>query len=208
MASGSCFGLFDDDEFWPLLEELVRRSSVETRRAVYTGDGFSPDDGFSAADDLVKAALEESTDAWTNELIIDARHRRLLYELLASGAPVLPQHAPFALQIVASFGPDAGPELAARRSESRRWRAHDDLVGLALDMRDLREAKEGLDSRQARVEALTQELRELGAGSGTDESESESSSGDESSEHSSSNESNSAGESEGDGEGDGEGKST
>jgi hypothetical protein len=170
-----------EDGFWPLLDEVVRRSSTETRRAVV------PSTGLSAADHLVDAGLRYSTGDDDSDLIDDDRFRRVLLELLASGAPIKTEHAAVALPIVASRDGEEAAELAARRSESHRWRAHDDLVSLALDMVELKEAERAAEERQARVLEHEREVRELGVGtesssddgdgddgSGSDESEGES----------------------------------
>ena len=46
------------------------------------------------------------------------------------------------------------------------WRAHEALVGLSLDVRELREAERGLLGRRARLEALERELGGLADSSG------------------------------------------
>jgi hypothetical protein len=132
--------------------ELLRALSRETRRAVNTG-------GWSAVDYIISGRRGQSLEPW---------HKQLIGELLAAGAPVRPQNRATALPIAAERAERRDAELAARRSESRRWRAHDDLVGLALDMVERREARQGVEARRARVVALEEELRELGAGTDSD----------------------------------------
>jgi hypothetical protein len=163
------------DERWPVFEQLLRRSSVMARCAIRRSDGGSAIDHLAKRlaagnEPIVTGSAPPSEDEFAR---MQERRRGVIAELLASGAPVLPANAAVVLPIAASLGARQEAELAARRSAFRRWRAHDDLVGLALDMRELREAERAVEENERRVEALKQELRELGAGSGTDESEDE-----------------------------------
>ena len=82
-----------------------------------------------------------------------------------SGALVRPRYAPDVLPIAAAVSARQHAELAARRSERRRWRAHETFVGLALDATELREAGREAGGRRRRTLELERELRELGAGS-------------------------------------------
>jgi hypothetical protein len=108
---------------------------------------------------------------------VQERRRGVIAELLASGVSVLPANAGVVLPISASLGALQEAEMAARRSESRRWRAHEAMVRLALDMGELREAKMEEEENERCVEAHEQEL---GGGSGTDTSDGdESGSGEE-----------------------------
>jgi hypothetical protein len=111
-------------------------------------------------------------------------YKRLIGVLLSAGAPVVPAHLPRVLPIAAEHAERREQELAERRelAEPCTWRAHEAMVGLALDMGELRQAAQAVEERQARVAALERRLGELGIGSGSDsdsgsESEDESESG-------------------------------
>jgi ankyrin repeat protein len=75
-------------------------------------------------------------------------------------------------------GPDrraVALELAARRSSAaHNWRGHEAMVGLALDMGELKDAEKEVEENLVRVAALELELCELGAGTESSGSESES----------------------------------
>jgi hypothetical protein len=131
--------------------ELSRRSSPETRRAVSRV-------GWSAVDYVIENMRYHAYEAC---------HFKLIGELLTAGAPVLPENAARVLPIAAAFSARQEAELAARRSESRRWRAHEAFVGLAFDMGELKDAERAFEARRARLAALELELLELGAGSGS-----------------------------------------
>jgi hypothetical protein len=145
-----------------------RRSRPETRRAVRSK-------GKSAVD-LTLSAVRRSG------LPLQPWHKQLIGELLSSGAPVKPENLSRVLPIIASHGVQIAAasaeqrerELAARRSSgAHNWRAHDDLVGLALDMGELREAKREEEEKQRRVAELERRLGELGVGTESSGSESE-----------------------------------
>jgi hypothetical protein len=132
--------------------ELSRRSSPERRRAV---NGF----GWSAVDFIIHAMLG---------LTCEACHIQLIGELLAAGAPVQSRFASALLPIVAAHRARQETELAARRAEPHGWRAQEQLVGLALDVREMWETSAAVEARRARMAALELELLELGAGSGSE----------------------------------------
>jgi len=83
------------DTHWPLLQEILRRSTPETRRAVGASDGHG------AVDYLVRLLLDVIvTDSTTRGTPAAAelergqeRCRSAIAELLASGAPVRPENA-------------------------------------------------------------------------------------------------------------------
>jgi hypothetical protein len=124
-------------------------------------EDFDPEDE-EQYDAVVDAALERTFEA----------HRRIVAELRISGASVKQENdevvrkvvASHALPILARRYQRLEAELAARKSESRRWRAHDCFVQLAFDFRDAREADEAEAAARARVIELEEELRELGYG--------------------------------------------
>lgn len=83
------------DERWPLLKEILRRSSPETRRAVGVTDGHSAVDFLVRL--VVDMVLTDSTTRDSPEAAEEARAqercRSLIAELLASGVPVRPENA-------------------------------------------------------------------------------------------------------------------
>ena len=133
----------------------------------------------------------ETDPAWLSATLqrTIAAHRRMVAELVISGASVLEKNqdavngviASGGLQIAARRAARATRELAARRSEARRWRAHDCVVELALEERDVREADARLAATRARLEALERAVTEAegeevsvnggggGGGGGTEE---------------------------------------
>jgi len=139
--------------------EIFRRSSAETRRAVSK-------DGMSAIDYIV----------WLDHSQIQPWQTELIGELLSAGAPVQPHHAPYVVPIAAAHAARREAELAALPPLAHDWRAHDALVGLALDVRELREAERELLARRARLAVLEQGLGggTNGSSGGSSESESES----------------------------------
>jgi hypothetical protein len=90
------------------------------------------------------------------------RRRGVIAELLVSGVHVLPQNAAVILPIAASLGERQEAEMAARRSESRRWRAHEAIVGLAFDQQELRDAERAVEARCARLRELEGQVRQEG----------------------------------------------
>ena len=91
-------------------------------------------------------------------------------ELLAEGVTVQPQHAFIVRPIIVSHGvPIAAEhaerrarELAARRfSTAHNWRAHEAMLGLALDMGELKDAEKEVEEKQARVATLEFRLEAL-----------------------------------------------
>ena len=109
------------------------------------------------------------------------QHRQLIAELLSSGASVQVKHAAVVLPIAVSLAlPLAArneTELAARRSEARRRCAREDSVGLAQDVRELRDAEQTAAVKRRRLEELEGEVggssgRE-GSDGGDDEGEDE-----------------------------------
>lgn len=131
-------------------------------------------DGASAVDLLVDTIRQSASNgaAWGG---VQPWHRTVIAELLVSGAPVLPRSADIVLPIAVSHGfsraARSEAELAARRSERGRQRAREDLVGLARDVAELREAEKAVRRREARVAELEEALGE-GEG-GRDEEEDE-----------------------------------
>jgi len=134
--------------------ELLRRSSQQTRRTVM----IAPDCSNCGAIDFLLFATQAQLAPW---------HLQVIGELLASGAPVWPPHAACVLQSAAERAQQGEDELASRRSESRRWRAHEDVFDLVRDAKELRGAQQGVEARRARVAALEGELRDRGAGETT-----------------------------------------
>jgi ankyrin repeat protein len=128
-----------------VVDELLRRSSPATCRAL--------SDGRSALDGLVSYS-------WT------PWRRETVGAMLALGVPVHHWNAARVLPVAASRAERGLAELAARRSESRRWRAHDDVVGLALDMVELREDRRVLEEKRRRLTELEKELGVNGGNSG------------------------------------------
>jgi len=137
--------------------EIFRHSSAETRRAVTKG-------GWSAIDCIV-ASPHDMIQPWRLELI---------GELLSAGCPVQHYNAARVVPFAAAHATRREAELAALPPLAHDWRAHETLVGLALEMRELREAERALLERRARLEALERELGSRTGSSGGSESESES----------------------------------
>jgi len=140
--------------------ELLRRSSQQTRRTVMIFTDWTN----CGAIDFLLFATQAQLAPW---------HRQVIGELLASGAPVWPPHAAPVLPSAAERAQQGEDELAARRSESRRWRAHEDVSDLAQEAEELSGAQQGVEERRARVAALEAELRALGAGETTSSCSSE-----------------------------------
>jgi ankyrin repeat protein len=162
----------DKTQYWAVMDELWRRSSDETRRAVSPDEHASNDKGSSAVDFLV--------ESWTNarfmwsvgddhDPYLDDKLKEMVVTMLLAGVPMLPEHAEDVLPMVVSHGvPRIGrakSELRELRSEKRRWMAHDDVVQLALDVVEVREVDEVVRRRERRVAELEEELRRRGIGS-------------------------------------------
>jgi ankyrin repeat protein len=133
------------------IQLLLRLSSDTNRRAVNNN-------GSSAIDLLVWAQRTDDTptafkpfEPWQLEVVAELRR---------SGAPVKPRFAAALLPAAAAHANRLDAELAARRSESRRWRAHDCFVQLAFDYRDRREADEAVARSEARLVELEQRALE------------------------------------------------
>jgi len=145
--------------------EIFRRSSAKTRRAVNKYDGKS-------ALDYIYWDFHSQIQPWQAELI---------GELLSAGAPVQPRNAPYVMPIAAAHAARREAELAALPPLAHDWRAHEALVGLALDVRELRDAERELLERCARLAVLELELGggtgSSGGSEGASKSESESESG-------------------------------
>jgi ankyrin repeat protein len=136
------------------------------QQELWTGGGMTIADLDGLPDDLDSddpdhdALWTELADA-TLERTVEA-HRRTVAELVVSGAPFREEIKEAVDEAVESCGlpiaarraTRATRELAARRSEARRWRAHDCLVDLALEARDAREADARLAATRARLAAL------------------------------------------------------
>ena len=81
------------DERWPLLQEILRRSSPETRRAVGVSDRHSAVDFLvRIVADLVVTDSSVGPGEAAEEERAHARARSAIAELLASGVPVLPRN--------------------------------------------------------------------------------------------------------------------
>jgi ankyrin repeat protein len=99
-----------------------------------------------------------------------AAHRRIVSALVVAGAPVGEWNqdevnemlAAHAVPTAAGEAVRAARELAARRSEDRRWRTHDCVVGLALERRELDGAGARLEATRARLAALERAVAEAG----------------------------------------------
>jgi hypothetical protein len=129
----------------PVLEEVLRLSSPETRRAV-TKQGDSAIDWLVWAQRLDgQGTAFKPFEPWQLEVVAELRR---------SGTPVQPRFAAALLPSAAAHANRLDAELAARRSPSRRWRAHDCLVQLAFDHLEMREAEEGVRRREARLVEL------------------------------------------------------
>jgi len=166
-------GWLRDEAGWPLFQEILRRSSAETRRAQL---------GNTSAVDILEIYFDE-TDPQSEEedLRVQKRCCWAMAELQASGAPLRPDRAAPVLPIAASLSAGQHAELVARRAALSSWRAHETFVGLSLDVEELWEAEREAEERRARVAALELELQALGSGtddgSGSDGDSSSSSSG-------------------------------
>jgi len=80
----------------------------------------------------------------------------LAAKLVAAGAPLSDSEAARLLPIAAAHAQRQQAEMAARRSEALRWRAHDALVGLALDKQEEREAEGLVAAKRRRAAELEQ----------------------------------------------------
>jgi hypothetical protein len=138
--------------------ELVRRSSLATRRAVVPPRRGHPHPRWSAIDFVVAGRPFYRSRRYKTWL------KQLISELLTAGAPVRPYHAPDVLPIAAALSARQEAELAARRAEPCSWRGHEAMVGLALDFGELKEAEQEEEDKQQRVLELELELRGLGVG--------------------------------------------
>jgi hypothetical protein len=126
------------------LSALLRASAIRTRRAV-------SNDGQSALDLLLASGTPP--EAWKREAAA---------ELLSSGAPVQPQNASHVLSIAARLAERRWAEAAAHADDPPTWQVHEAMVGLALDMREVREVDEVVRVKEARVAELEEELRARG----------------------------------------------
>jgi len=181
--------------------ELAARSTRGTCRAVVACSGRW-DDGFSAVDFIVDGTRHGPWIPSQNELFA---------ELLVAGASVLPRHAAAVLPVAVSHGlPLAAQkeaELCRRPAElCSSWSAHEAFAGLALDVKELREAENEVEDKWQHLLELKMELLALGLGAGSssgsdEEEEEESDDDDDESESESESESNGKDESESEGEG-------
>jgi ankyrin repeat protein len=159
------------EEWRPVVDEILCRSSRETRRAVRRSNGASAVDLLAQMwEDLLRDDDEgedddTDDDGYREEMRPRAQKmcREVIVDLLASGVSVLPENAPVVFPIAAALSARQQADLSARRSESRRWRAHEDLFNLAQDMQELRGA-------EGRVEVLRARLAALGGAPVSDES--------------------------------------
>jgi hypothetical protein len=126
------------------ISELLRLSSVETRRASPYGQ--------SAADSLVDYQLYDDSpfDAW---------HIDVLSQMLASGATLKPENASRLLPFAARLARRREAQVTTiERSAGSSWRLQDEVVQLAFDFVDLRGAEEAVRRRERRVRELEDAL--------------------------------------------------
>jgi len=145
MACG-CRAWLRDEGAWPVFQEILRRSSADTRRSVCVNH--------SAVDFLVKLPGQDVPPFEEEDPRAQKRRCWAIAELLASGARARPENAAHVLPIVASLSAGQHAEVAARRAELFSWRAHEAFVSLSLDVKELREAEREAEERRARVAAL------------------------------------------------------
>lgn len=109
-----------------------------------------------------------------HDLKVDEWSPRSGRELLRSGASGRPGYARRVPPILARLADQREGDLASRASSSgTTWQAQDELVQIAFDHRDAREADEAVARREARVVELEDELRALGVGTSDTDSEGE-----------------------------------
>ena len=140
----------DDGE---VVAEVLRRSSIETRRAA--GGLYG-----SSAPDHLAARFLYSSQPW---------HAPVLAEMLRSGVPFRPEHAPTLRPIAATLMQQQ--ELDLEIFSSGRllwdWRGHEAMVHLALQMQETRFYERRVAERQAEVRRLEAELQaQRGQGGG------------------------------------------
>jgi len=172
LAHGASPDAVDDERYTPLMttcvfsyshdvaQELARRSTRETRRAVVACPGRW-NDGYSAVDFIARTKRR------------DQMPKELFAELLVAGASVLPEHAAVVLPVAVSHGlPLAAQregELAALRPAElcSSWRAHEAFAGLALQVKELRAAESEVEGKRRRMLELEIDLLALGLGAGS-----------------------------------------
>jgi hypothetical protein len=123
----------DKPGFEEAFQLLLARSTVATRRALFDGDSVI---------DLIVSKVQN----------IQPLHINIILAL--AGTPVKPENAARLLPVAAARGNQLCAELAARRSPSRRWMAHDDVVQLAFEGRDAYAAEARLERTRVRVALL------------------------------------------------------
>jgi hypothetical protein len=167
--------------FPEVFDELVRRSSLETikRRVAdaYYWGRWSDHNG-----DLVgRSAYDVLLDRWgQGQSTGGDEDEDLVRELLVLG-PFFGRGLQFLRRVARSHGlkfaverlfpgeAAAKAKLAELRAPSNRWRAHDDIVQLVFDFRELREAEAAAAARERRVAELERELREMSEDEGVGE---------------------------------------
>jgi hypothetical protein len=179
LDAGASLDVFDSKGWTPLMAacsrrdggaasgevmlELVRRSSARTV-AVRRGKGKAAP---TALDYLVHL---QRMHGWAAEAgaprTLEPWRRSVAAAMLRKGAPFLPDAAPLLLGAAGAAAQAQGEEMGDRRSEHRRWRAHDALVGLALDLSDARAEEEETGRKRRRVEELEAELGIVAGGEG------------------------------------------
>jgi ankyrin repeat protein len=131
--------------------ELLRRSSIETRRATSRS-------GWSALDSLA-FRMSYAPRPW---------HPPVTAELLRSGCPFQPRHAQELLPVAIPVMQEQELDLEIFRSGRLMWdwRGHEAMVHLALQMQETRFYEEAVAERQAEVRRLEAELRARQSGGG------------------------------------------
>jgi hypothetical protein len=152
-----------------VLAELLRRSSLETRRVLCDRPGTVAH-GMSALDMLVM--LPQGLQA-PDDADFEDWHWPLIRELLDSGVEIHAQAAENLLPFVAEKGLALDAAVALREAQPTTWRAHEAFVNLAFDFLELREAEAAVAQRERRVRELEDELRALGVGMEETEEEDE-----------------------------------
>jgi ankyrin repeat protein len=129
----------------PAVPELLRRSSIETRRAV---------DLVATALDYLASTFRYNPQPW---------HAPALAEMLRLGVPFMPNNAPILFPIAASLMRQQQLDLTLYNDHNILWdwRGHEAMVHLAFDMQDVRKAEQGTARREAEVRRLERHLAVL-----------------------------------------------
>jgi len=126
---------------------LLLRSGADAR-AVKTG---GRDGAESAADVLLARARRDGESKWY-------KYQGAIVALMCAGAPVNPRNASLALEFLPAarrlIERKARRRAARSAVPARRAEQQEEMVGLALDVRELREARAEVAVRQARLREL------------------------------------------------------